>query len=55
MGKFDFPTLRKQYLNIVRTKGYFLSDRYLNVESMVLELERMMQLGSEKLVPCNND
>ena len=54
-GDFHFPTVRKQYLQTVLDAGYFMPDRYLAIESLVLQLEEVLTLTAEELVPCNND
>ncbi len=54
-GELHFPTLRSKYLKIVQSAGYFLPFQYLSIEPLVLELEKVLQLNPEVLVPCNND
>lgn len=54
-GNFHFPTVRKKYLKTVLDRGYFLPEDYLRIESLVLELEKILAATSEALVPCNND
>jgi thiamine kinase-like enzyme len=54
-GRFHFPTIRNNYLKKVLKEGYFLPDRYLDFEPLVLELERLLAAHAEPLVPCNND
>ena len=54
-GEVQFPTLRKKYLNMVQSAGYFLPDKYLSIEPLVLDLEKTLGLSPEVLVPCNND
>ncbi len=54
-GDFHFPTVRKQYLQTVVEAGYFIPDGYLAIETQVLQLEEVLALTAEILVPCNND
>lgn len=54
-GDFYFPNIRKQYLRTVLDAGYFIPDGYLEIESLVLQLEEVLTLTAEDLVPCNND
>jgi len=54
-GVFHFPTLRKKYLDAVRSSGYYLPDEYLTLESKISALERLLGKSLEPLVPCNND
>lgn len=54
-GEFYFPAVRKKYLATVQNAGYFLPDNYLQVEPLVLEIEKALASSSEALVPCNND
>jgi thiamine kinase-like enzyme len=55
MGSFDFPRLRTQYLQQVLDEGYFLPDQYLYVEPLIKELENLLSINRENLVPCHND
>ena len=54
-GRFHFPTIRSNYLKKVLQEGYFLPDRYLDFEPLVSELEQLLAVNPEPLVPCNND
>jgi thiamine kinase-like enzyme len=54
-GVFHFPTVRRAYLRTVVDAGYFLPDRYLEIEPLVQRLEEVLALTPEELVPCNND
>jgi thiamine kinase-like enzyme len=54
-GEFHFPEVRSNYLKTVMENGYFLPDLYLTMDTLVLELERVMASNPEELVPCNND
>jgi len=54
-GRFHFPTIRTNYLKKVLKEGYFLPDRYLDLEPLVSEMERILDANPEPLVPCNND
>jgi thiamine kinase-like enzyme len=55
MGNFDFTALRRQYLQQVLKAGYFLPDKYLYLESLIKDLENLLAINREKLVPCHND
>jgi thiamine kinase-like enzyme len=52
---FYFPFVRKKYLETVLTNNYFLPDEYLQMEILIKELEAILALNPEELVPCNND
>jgi len=54
-GVLHFPSLRKRYLKLVQSAGYFLPDQYLSIEHLVLDLEKALESDPEILVPCNND
>ena len=54
-GEFYFPTVRRKYLQTVLDGGYFLPDKYLETEALVIELEKKIVANPEELVPCNND
>jgi thiamine kinase-like enzyme len=54
-GTFHFPTIRKKYLSLVLESGYFIPKEYLEIAPLVEELEKVIDLFPEKLVPCNND
>lgn len=55
VGTFNFPLVRARYLEVVQKAGYFIPDEYLTVEPLVKELENVLALLPEPLVPCNND
>ena len=52
---FYFPDVRKKYLKTVLDNNYFLPDDYLQAESLITELEKILASAAEPLVPCNND
>lgn len=54
-GKFYFPDVRKKYLQLVLKNNYFLPDLYLDIEPLIIELENLLAVNPEPLVPCNND
>jgi len=54
-GEFYFPTIRKNYLKTVVENNYFLPKGYLDIEPLILELEKIMAKCPESFVPCNND
>lgn len=54
-GEFHFPTVRKKYLKTVLDNNYFLPKGYLDIEPLILELEKIIAISPESLVPCNND
>ena len=54
-GDFYFPAIRKKYLNEVLKKGYFIPEKYLELETHILELEKLIAKKPEPRVPCNND
>lgn len=54
-GEFDFPSIRKKYLEIVINSDYFLPDQYLDFLPYVEKLEELLAKNPEKKVPCNND
>ncbi|MEJ0103397.1 MAG: choline/ethanolamine kinase family protein [Bacteroidota bacterium] len=54
-GEFYFPAVRKKYLKTVLDNNYFLPGEYLNVEPLILALEKGIAENAEEFVPCNND
>ena len=54
-GEFHFPTLRKTYLKTVLDNNYFLPHLYMDIEPLILELEKIIAKTAEPSVPCNND
>jgi len=54
-GEFNFPYIRKKYLEIVINAGYFLPDQYLDFLPYIEKLEALIVKNPEKRVPCNND
>jgi thiamine kinase-like enzyme len=54
-GEFYFPAIRKKYLQTVIENDYFLPDQYLELEQLILELERLLEKNPEPFVSCNND
>jgi len=54
-GDFYFPVIRSKYLEIVLRNNYFIPARYLSVEPMIRQLEKIMEATQEERVPCNND
>jgi thiamine kinase-like enzyme len=52
---FDMFEIQPRYLAIVRERGFPLPDRYEDFEPQIRELERVMRVHSEPMVPCNND
>jgi len=54
-GIFNFPSIRRGYLNTVLDNEYFLPDQYLALESLIMKLENAIAVSPENIVPCNND
>ena len=54
-GEFYFPVVRKKYLQTVLNNNYFLPDGYLDIEPLILKLEKIIAASPERFVPCNND
>ena len=54
-GDFYFPSIRKKYLQTVLDSGFFLPEQYLQIEPLILNLEKILAETAEPLVPCNND
>ena len=54
-GNFSYPNIRKQYLKTILDNNYFLPEGYLDVEPMLLELEKKLSLEPEKWVSCHHD
>ena len=54
-GEFNFPSIRKKYLETVINAGYFLPDQDLEYLPHIEKLEALTAKYPEKRVPCNND
>src|SRR6476620_8274521 len=54
-GNFYFPVVRKKYLKTVLDNNYFLPEGYLDIEPLILALEKIIAKTPEPFVPCNND
>jgi thiamine kinase-like enzyme len=54
-GEFNFPVMRKKYLEIVTRSGYFIPDQYLELLPLIENLEQAIACTPEEKVPCNND
>ena len=54
-GVFHFPGIRRRYLKTVKEAGYFLPERYLELEPLVVQPVNIIAANPENLVPCNND
>jgi thiamine kinase-like enzyme len=52
---FYFPTVRRKYLKIVQENNFYIPDDYLRLDPLVEELESLLKINPEALVPCNND
>jgi thiamine kinase-like enzyme len=55
IGRFDMFALRRQYLEIVRSRGFRMPEGYLALDPAAERLERVLALTPEPLVPCHND
>ena len=55
LGRFDMFALRRQYLEIVRERGFRMPAGYLALEPAAERLERAFHLAPEPLLPCHND
>ncbi|MEO6001378.1 MAG: choline/ethanolamine kinase family protein [Chitinophagaceae bacterium] len=54
-GNFHFPSIRKKYLQTVLENNYFIPDKYLAMETLIIALEDALARHPEPLVPCHND
>jgi thiamine kinase-like enzyme len=54
-GTFHFPAVRRNYLNTVLANNYFIPEKYLELEGLIVALEQALSADPETLVPCNND
>jgi thiamine kinase-like enzyme len=52
---FDMFALQPRYLEIVRSRGFRLPDRYLDLAPAAERVRRALAARSEPTVPCNND
>jgi thiamine kinase-like enzyme len=55
LRNFDMFELQRQYLGVVRERGFQLPHRYLELEPQVRAIEEAMRVRAEPTVPCNND
>ena len=52
---FYFPVVRKKYLKTVLDNNYLLPEGYMDIEFLILTLEKILEKTAEPFVPCNND
>ncbi|MBD3781748.1 MAG: phosphotransferase [Micrococcales bacterium] len=55
VGRFDMVALRRDYLAVVRERGFPLPPGYLDLEPAVERAEAVLGLAPERLVACHND
>jgi thiamine kinase-like enzyme len=55
LGRFDMFALRRQYLTLVRERGFRMPSGYAALEGHADRLERLFTRTREPLVPCHND
>src|SRR5699024_3455609 len=55
LGRFDMFALRRQYLTIVRDRGFRMPPGYAALEPFAERVERAFARAPEPLVPCHND
>lgn len=55
VNEFNMFDIQRGYLDIVRSRGFRLPDRYLEFQPQVEEIEKAFGVRPEPSVPCNND
>jgi len=55
VNDFDMFTVQRRYLDIVRSRGFRLPDRYVDFLPQVARIEQAFAAHPTPTVPCNND
>ena len=52
---FNMFEIQRRYLSIVKARGFYLPERYLDFADSIADMERAFEINKERQVPCNND